>query len=68
MTDSYNPYGKRPGGGISLPAGPLRVFGVTEALPDRAALAAERASVGSDFPTFQRSWRFGRSTSTTTIS
>ena len=33
---------------------PLRRFGVVLADPDRAALAAATASIGSDFPTLRR--------------
>jgi hypothetical protein len=38
--------------------GPFLVLGVTDADPDRAAMAAATASVVSDFPTRRRFWRF----------
>ena len=45
--------------------GPVRVFGVPAACPDRAARAAAIASIGSDLPLARRVLRSGRSTSTT---
>ena len=44
---------------------PVRDFGRPVADPDNAARAADTASSGSDLPARRRSWRLGRSTSTT---